>query len=141
MEIKLYKVNNSPIEMNKTLTNEITVNGRLRAECSVENPVIELEYSSSLTSYNYAYIPEFRRYYFIEPPVYSGKYLTFTMKEDYLYSWKNDILSSQGTATRSNYGNNTIKDNMILELPKKRVEYRKLGNAITGSTYVVIIGG
>lgn len=44
----------------------LTLAGSLRAECSLLHPVILVEISgSSIAQYNYCYIPEFGRYYFI----------------------------------------------------------------------------
>lgn len=44
----------------------LTLSGYLRSECSVLQPVIVIEMAgNSITQYNYCYIPEFGRYYFI----------------------------------------------------------------------------
>lgn len=44
----------------------LTLSGYLRSECSVLQPVIVIEMTgNAITQYNYCYIPEFGRYYFI----------------------------------------------------------------------------
>lgn len=64
MDITLY-VNNSEIQaINKSLTSATTISGTLRDESSVINPSFLIEFANP-SSFNYCYIPEFGRYYFI----------------------------------------------------------------------------
>lgn len=51
--------------MSKTLTTGSTVTAELYDKTSVISPAIRLAYSASYTQYNYMYIAEFNRYYFI----------------------------------------------------------------------------
>lgn len=65
MEIQL-KYNNQPMnKISKSLSQVVTLNGTLREESSIVDPVILVEYADPLTA-NYAYIPAFRRYYYIK---------------------------------------------------------------------------
>lgn len=64
MDIVLY-INSSEREaIYKDLHSGITFSGYLRGESSVINPSFMLE-TDNPTSYNYCYIPDFNRYYFI----------------------------------------------------------------------------
>lgn len=66
--------------------------GTLREETSVISPVILMELENP-SGYNYAYIPEFGRYYFISDMVSVRKGLwRISMKVDVLESFKNYIL-------------------------------------------------
>ena len=64
MDINLYKNHSEKNKIGKSLTGEVTYSGSLRDETSVINPVILLA-AENLSQYNYAYIPQFHRYYFI----------------------------------------------------------------------------
>lgn len=63
--LNLYKCADDPRVISKTLTNQISMSGTLRESCSVISPVITLENNTNISDYNYAYIPEFGRYYYI----------------------------------------------------------------------------
>ena len=64
MDVYLYNWGGSPNVLNKTLAvDPPKLSGTLREECSVENPEITIQ--TDPRGYNYVYIPEFSRYYFI----------------------------------------------------------------------------
>ena len=64
MNIVLYK-NNSPNNyVTKQLAGALTLNGSLRDESSVIDPVIMIE-GDNFSTYNYLYISQFSRFYFI----------------------------------------------------------------------------
>ena len=64
MEIILYQ-NNSPSNfITKSLVNEIKLNGSLREQSSIIDPEILIE-AENLARYNYMYIAEFKRFYYI----------------------------------------------------------------------------
>lgn len=68
MIIYLYKTMSERNKIIKEFNSNdaLTLAGYLRGECSILQPVILVEMSGSLiTQYNYCYIPEFGRYYFI----------------------------------------------------------------------------
>lgn len=65
MNIKLYVNNSETNKINKSLSEEKTLTGNLRNESNVITPSI-LVYDENPTKYNYCYIPEFKRYYFIK---------------------------------------------------------------------------
>ena len=66
MKLCLYITGDANNQVKKNLTNEIILNGTLRAECSVMNPTIEIETEENISTYNYAMIEEFNRCYFIQ---------------------------------------------------------------------------
>lgn len=68
MTINLYINNSDPKTVNKSLTGTLTYEGVARDPLDVVNPVIELQADiTTLQGYNYAYIAEYNRYYFMEP--------------------------------------------------------------------------
>lgn len=64
MDIILYVNNSERNAIFKSLSDALTLSGSLRNESSVINPTILIE-TDNPSSYNYAYISEFGRYYFI----------------------------------------------------------------------------
>lgn len=88
---------------------------KLKSPCSVLKPVLEIKISpanqSSWVSANYAYIPDFNRYYFITSTVLNGNIVELSLVVDHLASWKAAITGSTQYVLRSSSSyNGTIKD-------------------------------
>ena len=64
MNVTLYKNTSEKAKVGKTLTSASVHTGTLREGCEVVNPTIIVE-GVNLSDFNYMYIPEFHRYYFI----------------------------------------------------------------------------
>ena len=64
MEIKLYKTSSPRKKLVKDLTDGITLVGTLRAQSSVMAPTFTVQ-DTAVVGYNYCYIPDFGRYYYI----------------------------------------------------------------------------
>lgn len=97
MEIRLYFTTSPDNRMTKYLTNASVMQGNLRDVSNVVNPVILIERDIEQLSglYNYAYIPEFNRYYFItEMQSYRNNFVLLSLSVDVLYSFKNQILNN-----------------------------------------------
>lgn len=66
MNIVLYQNISEYNAVNKSITELTTLTGTLREESSIIDPIITIsDIDSYVGSMNYAYIPEFNRYYFI----------------------------------------------------------------------------
>lgn len=142
MTIRLYNMTYNPIKIAKSVPatyTEKTID--FKGDMNILDITFELGYDSSLLNKNYAYISDLGRYYFIKPVGIIGHRIVFSGHCDVLKSWSSAIENSNCIATRSNFKNNTIPDPMILELPSEHITYRKLSTAITGGTYVAILGG
>lgn len=95
MVLKLYKNNSERNCITKVLSNELSLNGTLRHETSIKTPVITIAGDESIIGYNYAFIVEFNRYYFITDikSIRNGIWeVSFLC--DVLMSFKTDILNS-----------------------------------------------
>lgn len=64
MEIKLYKTSSPRKKLVKDLTDGITLTGTLRGQSSVMSPSLQIQ-DMPVIGYNYCYIPDFGRYYYI----------------------------------------------------------------------------
>ena len=65
MQLKLYKNLSEKARIGKTLVEEIDMTGVLHGESSVIDPTILINATQSIAEYNYMYINEFKRFYFI----------------------------------------------------------------------------
>lgn len=93
MEIKFYYNTSDNRTIRKKLINELSMSGTLRESCNLIDPVLNIQHDGALR-YNYAYIPEFRRYYFIKKVTSMRKDLwTVELEVDPLMSFKADILA------------------------------------------------
>jgi len=100
MEIKLYNTTNSNNTINKELTDELTYNIQFTDTANVISPVVRLK-DEQLVKRNYAYIPNFKRYYFIRDiSSKPNRITTLELEVDVLESFKEDILESYGTVGR-----------------------------------------
>lgn len=102
MVIKLYKVLDDPKCVNKALTSELTVSGIARDPVNITAPVIEVEAdNNTLAGYNYAYIEDYARFYFVDPTNDSWKLNTLTLRCDILTSSRAWLLTRTATITRN----------------------------------------
>lgn len=75
----------------------------IKEQSSIINPVIKFLFvpASDFTSYNYAYIPHFKRYYFIDNITYNAGRCEAELSCDVLATYKNDIENSTQYVLRS----------------------------------------
>lgn len=65
MDIELYITGSETNALRKSLQNNVTLTGALRGQSNVINPTLRIEMQNP-TQYNYCFIPEFNRYYYIQ---------------------------------------------------------------------------
>lgn len=101
MIINLYRVSK---DVNSTALpggSAVVLTGALRVPSSVESPVIEIE-SDSFPDYNYAYIPEFKRYYWVSNRGCSTNRLyVLSLSVDPLATFRTEIGNSTQYVLRS----------------------------------------
>lgn len=101
MEIKLCTNNSEKNKISKDITECITLSGTLRNASNVVTPTIMLNIDNP-TIYNYAYIGDFHRYYFITDyvSVRTGLW-QLNLKSDVLMSFRDSILASRVLVNKS----------------------------------------
>lgn len=93
MEVQFFYNQSDDRVINKTLIIGETFAGSPRDEVSIMNPVIRFE-SEGILRYNYAYIPEYQRYYsIVDRTIYRDGIWDVTFAVDVLMSFRNDIMS------------------------------------------------
>lgn len=103
MNLTLYANNSENIRMDKELTQIAELTGTLKEETSVIDPVIIVsDIDAYVTLVNYAYIQEFKRYYFITN-IHSVRenLWRLSMHVDVLQTYKLDIRENSGIIERN----------------------------------------
>ena len=94
MNLRLCVNNSEKNKIGKSLTAGVTLSGSLRNESNVVNPSIIINIDNP-TIYNYAYIEDFGRYYFITDYISLRTGIwQINLKSDVLMSFKDSILAS-----------------------------------------------
>lgn len=91
--------------INKSITNSKVYNGILREGADVLNPILEVS-GDNLSEYNYMYIPDFGRYYFVSIKNLNRNLWEITGKVDPLMSWKSSILGTFVTIDKQEQSTN-----------------------------------
>lgn len=103
MTIKFYENLSDKNHVDKVITQVGTdITGTLRDDCSIINPVLQLENFAGLdlTKVNYAYIVEFGRYYYINNITLKNKLYEISMHVDVLMSYKDKIRTNTAVVSR-----------------------------------------
>lgn len=143
MIMRMYNTSDSNNTINKTLANETEFNIKLKGDTSITQPVVVL-HSNNIILFNYAYIPEFNRYYFVDKiELFPNGIYNITLKVDVLESFKNDIKNSYGMISKQTNINNYYNDGYESEIKKEVDLYRSniTFNLDTKEKVLVTIGG
>ena len=123
MEIKLYITEDSDTVMNKDLTLIATFDIQMRDTQNVSAPILILGEIAGvdLKAVNYAYIDEFKRYYFIRTiTVGQNNIYTLAMECDVIETYKEDILNSSALISRrvaaGDYGDMAVSSEVRKEV-------------------------
>ena len=114
MTIIFYNSENEKNVVVKQLSNGTTMTGTLRMPTSVLNPVVIIE-NATFPTWNYAYISEFNRYYFVTNVVsINEKIWQIEMKVDVLMSFSATILTQTALIARNEFD----EDNRIADIKR-----------------------
>lgn len=125
IELRFY---NNIAEFNRVdktnyLTEVTSLYGVLKEPVSITEPVISIEYEL-LPHFNYVYIPEFNRYYFIDDYVIDvNNIYILKLSIDVLMSYKQGILGTSAFITRTEHINYTTSGGALFgrQVDNKRV--------------------
>lgn len=146
MDIILYTNTSSPIVVNKTLVERLTTDFDLKAATSIQNPTILLKGAniSTLANVNYCYIPEFKRYYFLNTPtLLSGGLFMIEGKVDVLMSFKDQIKKNSAICSRQERNPNFyISDSRMQRENRDIINSYNFSSGFSDISYILtVIGG
>jgi len=150
MQISLFTYTKEKERVNKSdfLTNRFPLNGCLKNETSVIEPVILIEKTNpALYDYNYLYIEDFKRFYFITGIKQIRHNLwEISAKCDVLYSFMSDILANKciiDKAENSPDANLYLNDGSFVTDSRKYNEVIPFasGLSLNGSYILICAGG
>lgn len=143
MLMKMYDTKSSNNVINKVLENEIEFDMKFKDKTDIVNPVVIL-HSATLILSNYAYIPDFHRYYFVDKiELFPNSIYNITLRCDVLESFKDEILASSGFINQQTNVNKYYNSNYQSEV-RKEVDLYKSNVTIdtdVKETILVTIGG
>ena len=144
MNIKLYNNSSPNNKIGKTLSSEVTLSGSLRDTSKVVRPEVMIESATPLF-YNYAYIPDFNRYYFIKEIVsYRTNLWLVKMEVDVLETYKAQIkaLDCVIEATESYGGNDYLSNSESwVASVKAKTDIITLNGLLNSGEYILITAG
>lgn len=146
MEIQFFVNKSEENKLNKELLTADTFEGSLREECAIEEPSILIESDSTLTSYNYFYIPEFNRFYYRTSitSVRNGLW-RIRGRTDVLMSFKEAILNFDAILNNStdNGANDYMSGKQWVDLVKTKTDIINFpyGLSDNGEFILITAGG
>lgn len=146
IQVILYNNASAHNVVHKQKTQIRSMTGVLKENCLMEKITMNITYFSDYYRCNYAYIPEFHRYYYINVALIEGDQVRLIMKSDALSSFYDGYKDSKIIAKRSSSNvNPNIVDNASPFKPQPKIIHRRTNFSFTPSSdgycYVLTLGG
>jgi hypothetical protein len=115
MVVNFYKCGDAPNVAHKTLTGAITrTNVHPVHPCNLLQPVLEIDRDTTLYNYNYAYILDFEKYYFMSPPTLTtGGKMIIQLSVDVLTTFINDVSNCDAIVLRNENAPTLVPDSQL----------------------------
>lgn len=144
MDIILYYNSSENNKIGKVLSNDETLEGSLKDATNVINPEVMVR-ADGVDGYNYAYIPLFNRYYFVEEVTSfrTGLWI-IKLQVDVLETFKSDILSLNAIidSTEAYMGDNYLPSESWVTKVKTKTDILNFSNGLLDSgEYILITAG
>lgn len=103
MQVTFYTTSDNPKKVTKTLTAIGTIDCILNVETEIEDPVLNMLQNPAYIDQdvNYAYIPAWGRYYFVEPFSLDGKIEKLRLHTDRLMTFQAQLRTMKATVERT----------------------------------------
>ena len=141
MNLTLYVNNSEKNKIGKNLTNDFPLSGTLRDVTNIINPVILIELNE-ISNYNYCYIPDFNRYYFItDITVIRTGLFAISLMVDVLESFQTNIknLSVILLNTQNVGANNYLPSQVFRNNVKAKTDILNFPNGLNDSGEFILI--
>lgn len=139
MEIQLFSMTSEKNRLGKSKTALATITGSLRNQCNILTPSIVIEYLPP-TSFNYFYIPEFSRYYFVTNITYiTNSIVEITGSVDVLDSYEQQIRANSGVIQRQeNIYNLDLYDKSFLTQQNTQLQVKQFPRGFNRTPQLVL---
>jgi hypothetical protein len=146
MELILYTNNSDNKVVTKNITTLATIQGTLRSDCSIIDPVITVSDSvmnnAMAAACNYAKIAQFGRYYYVNNIVSTGKFWEIHMHVDVLASFQTPLKALDAVIARQETKYNLyLNDGFFKTYQNPHVSIKPFPNGFTEQFYVLSVAG
>lgn len=145
MQLVLYTNESADNVVTKKLSTALaTLSGTLRKDCSIIDPVIEVEAinNSIAASCNYAMIADFGRYYFVRNIELVGKLWRIHMHVDVLSSFQTPLKSLDAVIARQeNIYNLNLQDGLFKTYQNPHMQVYQFPNGFNTQQFVFAVSG
>lgn len=144
MIFRLFQNNSDKNVVDKDIVLKANIEGTLREDCSVIDPIITIDLISlsDIKSINYAQIPDFGRYYYVTNIICKGKLFEIHMHVDVLNSYKDELKQLSAVIARQENNNNVmLTDGLLKTYADPHIEIRKASGSFTDFQYIFCVSG
>ena len=139
MQIVLMSTNSEKNRLGKTKTTIETLTGNLKNQCSILTPSISIEYIPP-ANFNYFYIPEFSRYYFVTNITYiTNSIVEISGSVDVLDSYEQQIRNNTAVIQRQeNQYNLDLYDKSFLTQQNTQLQVKQFPRGFNRTPQIVL---
>ena len=144
VHITLYKNTSPDNYVTKSLSSPLAFEGTFRGECGVLYPVFVIETDSNISEYNFCYIQEFNRYYFISDMVAeTNKLWRVYCSVDVLHTYSSQIRQHSAIiAKQENDWNLYLNDGDTFKVYQNpKIVQKNFSTGFSGAEFVMIVAG
>lgn len=144
MTITLYHNDSDKRTLNKNITNAGALNDALIIDdTSILTPRLKVRDNGIImVQYNYCYIADFKRYYFITDVTISNGYIYIDLKVDVLMTYQNEIKNLYAVIKRQQTTcNYYLDDEMYKSYEYSRIQTKEFPNGFTTNAFILAIAG
>jgi len=142
MTIKLYVNNSAPNVCDKSVTDVATVEGYVRDATSLLNPTIIIQRSDP-TGFNYFYVPEFSRYYYLTGvSTVVNNLISISGTVDVAMTYKSEFREWSAVVRRNeNRYNMMLDDGVFKAYQNSKHKVIAFPRSLDSYSYILAIGG
>ena len=144
MTIEFYVNQSEKNRLDKTLVSAFDLNGELKEDCSIIDPVIKVVADvSSMASVNYMYIASFGRYYFINNVIsINNEICEVHAHVDVLSTYKDEIRAQRAVVSRQEKKWNLyLNDGVFKTYQNPYIITKAFSSGFTSQHFVLSIAG
>lgn len=146
MQLILYTNNSDDKVVTKNITQLVALNGTLRDDCSIIDPVIMISSDSfnnaMAAACNYAMIGQFGRYYFVKNITLSGKFWILEMHVDVLASFQTQLKALDAVVARQEKKYNLyLQDGYFKTYQNPHVSVKQFPSGFTDHNFILSVAG